>query len=49
MLYDETKFEDLFDSKEQAVVCYLSLERRFLEVYQELRERKAADRPWPKG
>ena len=33
-----TKFEELFDSKEQAVIQYLSLERRFLEIYKQLRE-----------
>ncbi len=39
----KVEFKDLFhkDTKEQAVICYLSLERRFLEVSQELRELKA--------
>jgi len=49
MLYDNVEFKDLFDSERQAVICYLSLERRFLEICQELRERKKADEPWPKG
>lgn len=39
MLYD-TKFNDLFDSKKQAVVCYLSLERRYQELCKQLREQK---------
>lgn len=31
-LYGDVKFEDLFDSKRQAVVCYLSLEKRYQEM-----------------
>jgi len=39
MLYD-VKFNDLFDNKKQAVICYLSLERRYQELYKQLREQK---------
>lgn len=28
----QANFDDLFDSKEAAVICYLSLERRFLSL-----------------
>jgi len=36
-LYDY-KFEDLFDSKQQAVTSFLSLERRHLELHHQYRE-----------
>lgn len=42
MLYD-VKFDELFDSKRQAVVCYLRMERNYLSVCKQLRE-KAAER-----
>ena len=29
------KFEDLFDSKQQAVTSYLSLERKYMELLQQ--------------
>ena len=38
-LYD-TEFEELFDSKRQAIVCFLSLERRYLKLCQYLRYKK---------
>lgn len=31
-------FDDLFKSKESAVICYLSLERRFLDLGKRYRE-----------
>lgn len=39
MLYD-VKFNDLFDSKKQAVTCYLSLERRYQELCKQFKEQK---------
>ena len=36
----QAKFEDLFDSKESAVVCYLSLERRYIALSKKLERLK---------
>ncbi len=42
MIYD-VKFSDLFDNERQAVVCYLSLEKRYMQMcklkYDEMIER----------
>lgn len=32
MLYDKVKFSDLFSNERQAVVCFLSLERRYMAL-----------------
>jgi hypothetical protein len=34
----ETKFEELFKNKENAVACYLSLENRYQEAAQRLKK-----------
>jgi hypothetical protein len=43
-LYNNVKFSDLFDSERQAVVCFLSLERRYMELCKVEHEEKAAER-----
>ena len=39
----DVEFKDLFDSERQAVVVFLSLERRYIEAMKELRERREED------
>jgi len=43
MLYD-IEFSDLFKNKRQAVVLFLSLERRYMSIYKQLRELKKETR-----
>ena len=35
----DVEFNELFDSKRQAVVCYLSIERNYLSALKQLREK----------
>lgn len=42
MLYN-VKFENLFDSKREAVVCFLSLERRYLSLHKQMRDKIKED------
>ena len=39
-MYRNISFGELFNSEEQAVACYLSLERRYMETYQQLRKQR---------
>ena len=38
-LYEDIKFSDLFDNERQAVVCYLSLERRYMDMLEYYKRR----------
>jgi len=38
IMYD-IEFDKLFDSKRQAVVCFLSLERRYQALYKQFKEK----------
>ena len=42
----DVEFKELFDSKRQAVVQFISLEQRYIEAIRELAERRK-DEPWP--
>ena len=42
----DVEFKELFDNERQAVVLYLSLEKRYFEAMKELRERRN-DQHWP--
>ncbi|RLA40473.1 MAG: hypothetical protein DRR06_17410 [Gammaproteobacteria bacterium] len=42
-MYDNVKFSDLFDNERQAVVCYLSLERRYIKLCKDIRDEHISD------
>jgi len=42
-VYDNVKFSDLFDNERQAVVCYLSLERRYIKLCKDIRDEHISD------
>lgn len=42
-LYSKVKFSDLFDNKRQAVVCFLSLERRYMKLIKTQKEESVAE------
>ena len=37
-LYKSVEFSDLFDSKQQAVTCFLSLERKYMDLFKLMKQ-----------
>jgi len=38
-MYEKIKFNDLFKNKRAAIVCYLSLERKYMDMMKYYRQR----------
>ena len=43
-MYEKIKFNDLFKNKRAAIVCYLSLERKYIDMMKYYKQRDSDSR-----